>query len=143
MPEPRAGPIFFSDQLARERVDDARADAVKAAGGLVAPLLELASGMERREDDVERALLRFRMLVDRNPAAVVGNRDRAAILVQRDDDVRRVAVHGFVDRVVEDFPDEVVQPGGADAPEVHAGALANRLEPFENGYVFCCVGSRH
>ena len=68
------------------------------------------------------------------PSSVDG--DRAAVLVQRDDDVRGVAVHRLVDGVVEDLPDQVVQAGGADAADVHAGPLANRLEPFENGDVF-------
>ena len=42
-----------------------------------------------------------------------------------------------------DFPDQVVQAGAADAADVHAGALADGLEPFENGDVFCGVGSGH
>ena len=44
------------DQLARERVDHARADAVQPAGGLVIALLELSTGMEHREDHLERRL---------------------------------------------------------------------------------------
>ncbi len=47
-----------------------------------------------------------------------------------------MAVHRLVDGVVEDFPDEVVQPGRADAADVHAGALPDRLQTFENRDVF-------
>ena len=54
-----------------------------------------------------------------------------------------VAVHRLVDRVVERFPDEVMEAGAADAADVHAGALANRLEAFEDGDVFGGVGSGH
>ena len=50
-----------------------------------------------------------------------------------------VAVHRLVHRVVEDFPHQVVQAGAADAADVHAGALADGLEPLENGDVFGCV----
>src|SRR5205823_8883913 len=32
-------------------------------------------------------------------------------------------------------PDEVMQPGGADAADVHSGTLADRLEALENGDV--------
>ena len=42
-------------------------------------------------------------------------------------------------RVVENLPDEMMEAGGADAADVHAGALADGLEPFEDGDVFCCV----
>ena len=131
------------DQLARQRVDHAGADAVQAAGGLVVAGFELAAGMEHGEDHLERALLRLRVHVDRNAAAIVFDGDRRAVLVQRDADVRRVAVHRLVDRVVERFPDQVVQAGAADAADVHAGALANRLEPFEDGDVFSCVSRCH
>jgi hypothetical protein len=112
---------------------------VKAAGRLVVALLEFASGVEHRENHLERALLRGGMLVHGNATAIVGDRDRAAVLVQRQHDIRREAIHRFVDRVVEDFPDQMMKSGGADAPDVHARSLANRLQPFENGDVFCGV----
>ena len=54
-------------------------------------------------------------------------------------DVRGEAVHRLVHGVVENLPDQMVQAGGADAADVHAGPLADRLEPFEDGDVFCCV----
>ncbi len=127
------------DQLARQRVDDAGADAVKTAGRLVVARFELAAGVEHGEDHFERALLRLRMHVDRNAAAVVFDGDRGAVLVQGDADVRRVAVHRLVDRVVERLPDQVMQAGAADAADVHAGAFPDRLEPFKDGDVFGCV----
>ena len=131
------------NQLLRERVDDAGADAVEAAGGLVVACVELSSGMQRRENHLERALLRLRMLVDRYAAAVVCNRDRRAVLMQRDDDVRGIAVHRLVDRVVENLPDEMVEAGAANAADVHARALADGFEAFEDGDVFRCIGGRH
>ena len=131
------------DQLLRQRVDDAGADAVESAGGLVVAGLELAAGMQRRENHLERALLRLRMLVDRNAATVVCDCDRGAVLVQCDGDVRGIAVHRLVYRVVEDLPDEVVQAGAADAADVHARALADGFEAFEDGDVFRGVSGRH
>ena len=96
VPVPRAGPSFLTppcgvallepllpggavaadggDELARQRVDDRRADAVQAARRLVVLPLELSAGVERGEDHLERARLRLRVLVDRNAAAVVLNR---------------------------------------------------------------------
>ena len=61
------------------------------------------------------------------------------VFVERDDDVRGVPVHRLVYGVVEHLPHEMVQPSRADAADVHSGAFADRLEPFENGNVFCCV----
>ena len=51
-----------------------------------------------------------------------------------------MAVHRFVDRVVEDLPDEVMEAGRADAADVHAGPAPDGLEPFENGNVFGGIG---
>ena len=57
-----------------EGVDHGHADAVQAAGGLVDLGVELAAGMQRAHDDFERGFLReFRMRIDRNAAAIVGD----------------------------------------------------------------------
>src|SRR5207249_12248594 len=40
------------------------------------------------------------------------------------------------DGVVEDFPDEVMQPSRANAADVHAGTLSDRLQSFEDRDVF-------
>src|SRR5690606_22949727 len=58
-------------QLARQRIDDARADTVQAAGRLVVAGLELSAGMEHGEDHLERALLRSGVRIHRNAAAIV------------------------------------------------------------------------
>ncbi len=139
----RAVALDGGDELFRQRVDDARADAVKAAGGFVTAVLEFSAGMKHGEDRFERALLRLRMLVDRRSAPVVFNRDRRTVGVERHADVGGVAVHRLVDGVVEDFPDEVMQPRRPDTADVHAGPFPDRLETLEDGDVFCCVARSH
>ena len=47
------------DEFFRQRVDDAGADAVQAARGLVVAVLEFSAGVEHGEDRFERALLRL------------------------------------------------------------------------------------
>ncbi len=125
-----------SDQFLGQRVDDRRADAVKATGRLVVRPFELGTGMKDGEDHLERALVRLRVLVDRDAAAIVHDGDRRSVLVQCDRNRGREAVHGFVDGVVEDFPDQMMQAGAAHAADVHARPLANRLEAFEDRDVF-------
>jgi hypothetical protein len=120
----------------RKAVDARDADAVQPARDLVAVLVELAAGVQLRERDLGGRALGLVLVVQldagRDAAAVVGDRDRV-VGVDRDDDVVAKAREGFVDRVVDDLEDEVVQPravGGV--ADVHARALANRLEPFED-----------
>ena len=72
------------------------------------------------------------MLVDGDAATVVRDAD-AAVLAQGDGDVGGVASHGLVDGVVDDLVDEVVQATLARGADVHAGALADGVEPLEDG----------
>jgi len=85
--------------------------------------------VQRAEDQLERVLLVLGDVVDRDAAAVVLDGDRLAVLVQRHPDVVGEAVDHLVDRVVDDLPQQVVIAAVIDAADVHAGALANRLEP--------------
>ena len=117
------------DQVLGERVDRRRSHAVQATRGLVVLPLELAPGMQDGQHHFQRALLGLGVRVDRNAATVVPHRDRPSIFVQRDRDFGGVAVHGFVDRVVDDFPDQVMQAGRADATDVHPGRLRTGSSP--------------
>ena len=118
---------------------------MEAAGDLVAAAAELAAGVQHGEHDLGRALALVRagrVRVDRDAAAVVVDA-AAAVGQQRDVDAGAVAGHRLVDGVVDDLPDEVVQPGQAGRADVHAGALADRIEALENLDVLgAVVGAR-
>src|SRR5690606_14537981 len=115
----------------RERVDAAHPDAVKAAGDLVGVLVELAARVQHGHDHLDGGLALLRVHLDGDAAAVVHNGDRVVLV---DDDLDAVAVAGqrLVDGVVDDLVDEVVKPAHADVADVHGGALADGLEPFED-----------
>ena len=126
--------VDLDEEPLGQRVDDADADAVQAAGDLVAAAAELAAGVEHGEHDLGRALALVRtgrVRVDRDAAAVVVDA-AAAVGEQRDGDARAVAGHRLVDGVVDDLPDQVVQPGQAGRADVHARALAHRIEALED-----------
>ena len=113
-----------------QRVDHRDADAVQAAGDLVAVVVELAAGVQDGQHDF-RGRLAALVQVDRDASTVVDDRDR---VVEMNADVDLIAVAGerFVDRVVDDLVDEVMQtlrPGRAD---VHGRALAHGLEALED-----------
>jgi hypothetical protein len=71
------------------------------------------------------------MLVDRDAAAVVGD-GQAVAFFQRHFDAVGMAGDGLVHRVVEHFGGEVVQRALVGAADVHAGAAADRLQPFQH-----------
>ena len=114
-----------------QRVDNARADAVQTAGDLVASAAELAACVQHGVDDLERGTARLRLNVDRNAAAVIHNGDGVA-LVDRHLDLCAVARERLVDGVIHNFVNEVVQAAHRRRADVHARALAHRLQSFEH-----------
>ncbi len=120
----------------RQRIDDRHADAVQAARNLVGVLVELAAGVQLGEHDLGGRALGIVVVVlldaGRDAAAIVAHRARA-VGVQRDQALRCVSGQHLVDGVVDDLVDHVVQArpvvGVAD---VHAGALADGVEPLQH-----------
>jgi hypothetical protein len=76
--------------------------------------------------------------VRRNAAAVVDDADRV-VEVNRDADFRTETGERFVDRVVDDLVDEMMQPGRPCRADIHRRALANRLKAFEDLDAVCAV----
>ena len=124
-----------------QRVDDRDADAVQAAGDLVAAAVaELAAGVQHGQDDLGRRALLLLHHVHRDAAAVVGHGDA---VVRVDDDLDLVGLAGerLVDRVVHHLVDQVMEASHAGRADVHAGPLANGLEALEDGDVLSPVGA--
>jgi hypothetical protein len=103
---------------------------VKTTRHLVAVVIELAAGVKHRQHHFRRGLS-ARVLVDRDPAAVVDDGHRI-VDVQRDVDLVAETRERLVDRVVDDLIDEMVQPWRAGRPDVHGRTLPDSLQPFED-----------
>src|SRR5438477_2445773 len=135
----------FDDHLRREGVHHRNANSMQSAGDLVSGSAELAARVEKRHHDLERVhgfalrILLRRVRADGDPAAVVGDGDVVRLVDPEIDAVAR-SVHRLVDRVVEYFADEVVQPAQIGRPDVHAGPTTNCLEAFEDLNVASAVG---
>ena len=119
-----------------ERVDDADADAVEAAGDLVGivvgRVLELTAGVELGHDDLGRRHALLGVDAGRDAAAVVLDRDRA-VGVQLDEDAVAMAGERLVDRIVRNLEHHVVKARAVvGVADVHAGALAHRIEALED-----------
>ncbi len=127
------------EQALRERVDHGGANTVQTTGDLVAASVsELATGVQDGQHDLDRgtALL----LHDRhgNTATVVGLGDRV-VGMDRDGHLCAEAGKRLVDRVVHKLVHKVVQTHDPRGADVHAGALANCLQPLEDRYVLCVI----
>jgi hypothetical protein len=81
------------------------------------------------------------MRVDRDAAAVVAHLDRA-VGEQLELDAVGVVMDRLVHRVVEHLGDQVMERALVGAADIHAGALADRLEAFEDLDVLGGIGGR-
>ncbi len=116
----------------RQRVHDRDADAVQAAGDLVGILVEFSAGMQLGHDHLGGRHAFALVDVDRNAAAVVAH-GAGAVRIERDGHVVGVAGERFVDRVVDDFVDHVMQAGAViGVADIHARPLANGVEAFQD-----------
>ena len=119
-------PDFYVEGF-REGVDAGDTDAVEAARDLVVGGVELAAGVEHGEDDLDGGHL-FAvddLVIDRDAAAVVDDGD-GVVDVDGDVDAAGVAAEGFINGVIDDFIDEVVQALLAGGADVHGGGAGGR-----------------
>ena len=121
----------LGDQQCRKRVHARYAHAVQAARNLVAAFVELTARMEHRKHDFECRFALLFVVVGRDAAAVVAYGD-GVVLVDRHVDVGAIARQRLVDRVVDHLVDQMVQTLLTYVADIHGGALAHRLKPFEN-----------
>ena len=121
-----------------ERVDRRDAHAVQAAGHLVGAAAEFAAGMQLGHHRFQRRPAGLLVDAHGDAAAPVLHGD-AAVFVDGDLDAVAVAGHRFVDGVVHDLVDHVVQRLDVGAADVHARATPHRLQPFKHLDVVCCI----
>src|SRR5579864_4707761 len=130
LPDLTVAPDFQIEPLGKS-VDDGNPDAVQASGNLVGVAIEFAPGVKNGHDNFGGGLFLRGVHVDGNAAAVVRDGDGIVIV---DDYVDFVAVarQRFVDRVVANFPDEVMQAEFAGRANVHGGTFAHRFDAAKN-----------
>ena len=114
-----------------KRIHARNANAVQAAGNLIALAAEFTASMKDGENDLDRRNFLFRMFVDRNSAAVVDDRD-GIVLMNRDIDFGAIAGKGLVDGVVHNLIHKVVQTTRTRRTDIHAGAHTHGFKALED-----------
>jgi len=114
-----------------KRIHARNANAVQAAGNLIALAAEFTASMKDGENNLDRGDFLFRMLVDRDAAAVVDNRD-GIVLMNRDIDFGAIAGKGLVDGVVHNLIHKVVQTTRTRRTDIHAGAHTHGFKALED-----------
>ena len=105
---------------------------MQTAGDFVGILVEFSARMKLRHDDFSRRHAFFGMNVSWNATTIVGDGARA-IGIQRDGDERRMSGQSFVNRIIDDFIDHVVQARAViRIADIHAGALTHGVKTTQD-----------
>ena len=121
----------FQIEPVGERVHHRNADAVQAARNFVGVAVEFSARVQHGHDDFRGGPFFRGVHVHGNAAAVVRHRD-AVVLVHHDVDFVAISREGFVDRIVDDFPDQVMQPHLARRADVHRRAFSHGLNAAQH-----------
>ncbi len=104
--------------------------AVQATGYLVGVVVELTACVQHGHDDLG-CRYAFFVNIHRNAAAVVAHGD-GFIGMDGDGNIAAVAGQRFIDRVIDDFEDHVVQAGAViGVADIHARALTHGIKTFQ------------
>ena len=104
---------------------------MKTPGDLVRGVAELSTRMKGGQYDLGGGSVLGGVNIDWNTTAVVDD-GYAGVLVDGDGDFAAETAYGFIDGVVYDLVDEVMEPLGTGGPDVHCRAFPNWIEAFED-----------
>ena len=105
---------------------------------IVLTVVEFRACVKLGEHDFHTADFEFGVFIHRHAAPVVA--DSCDVVVQKFyTHGIAVAVCGFVDTVVDDFPKYVVHTFAARRTDVHTGAFSHGIETFQDSNVACFV----
>ena len=111
---------------------------MESARHRVTAAAELAAGVQDGEDHLDSRLILRLVEIDRNAATVVDD-PHSTVFEHGDQDGVAVSGESLVDRIIHDLVDEVVKTAGAGGADIHAWALAYRLETLKHLDLICSV----
>ena len=107
-------------------------DAVQTTGHFVGVIVEFTTGVQHGHDNFCGGNAFLFMQIDRNSTAVILDRHRL-VRVNNHTNLRAVARERFIDGVIHQLKDHVVQAGTIiGIPDVHAWPLSHRIQSFQD-----------
>ena len=107
---------------------------MQAAGNLVGRVVEFTAGMQGGHDQFQGRNLFRGMHIHRNTPSVIFNRYRV-VFVNRHPYSFTVAGQGFVNTVVDNFPDEMVKSFNCGIAYIHGRSFSDGLETVQYFYL--------
>ena len=119
-------------------IDHTGTHAMQTAGNLVAAAAEFAAGMKHGVNNFQSRTTGLGLDVHRDAASVIGDGDGVPG-VNGNGDVLAVPGQCFVNGIVHNFIDQMMQTGRGGGADIHTGALAHRLQAFQHLNLLCTV----
>ena len=123
--------VNLREHVGGKGVHTADTHTVETTRHLVGALVELTTSVEHCHDDLEGTLVHLLVLIDRDTTSVVLNGD-GVIFIDRYFDMRTIASHRLVDRVVDGLVDQMVESLLADVTNIHRRALTYGFKSLEH-----------
>ena len=124
-------PMDLDRQPLRQSVDNTGADAVETAGNLIAAAAEFTTGVEHCIDNLQRGPSRLGLDIHRDTAAIIGDGNGVA-LVDGDGNFRAEARQGFINGVVHDLVNQMVQARRGCGADIHTGTFPHRFQTLQD-----------
>src|SRR4051812_28987762 len=103
---------------------------MKTAGNFVSGVIEFSTCVKFCENDLESRNFFGRMNISGNTSTVILD-SHGIIDVNGYRNVFAMSCERFVDRVIDNFPNEMVKSSGICIPDVHAGAFSDSVQTFK------------
>ena len=130
--------VHLGNHAGGQRVHHGDTHTVQTTGNGVAATAELTASVQHGHDNLNSGLVLSGVLIHGNTAAVILYAN-STISLDGHVNFGGVAGERFVDRVIYNLVDQVVQTALSGRANVHAGALTNRFQTFQHGNIGCTV----
>ena len=130
--------VHLGNHAGGQRVHHGDTHTVQTTGNGVAATAKLTASVQHGHDDLNSGLVLGGVLIHGNTATVILYAN-STISLDGHVNFGGVAGERFVDRVIYDLVDQVVQTALSGRANVHAGALTNRFQTFQHGNIGCTV----
>lgn len=128
-------PLFENScfKLVGEGIYNGCPNPVETSGYLIPTLCssEFPPGMEDGHNRLESGFTGLWVDIDRDTTTIILN-GNGVVLVESDDDMRRISCHRLIDRVIDDLPHEVMETTLIGRTDVHTRTFTDGLKPLED-----------
>ena len=114
-----------------QSVDDGSTDTMQAAGNLISATAEFTTGMQHSKYNFQCRLTCLRLDVYGDTTTIIGNGNRVTG-IDGHSNIFTVSGQSFVNGIIHNFIDQVVQTGRRSRSDIHTGSFSDCFQTFQN-----------